>query len=104
MKIKFLPKSKLGEWSIGFVCGFFLILFIFFLIAKNAEIKGNSFFDTLSLAIPLLLAGISGVLALILGTLSIIKSKERSISVFLASLIGLFVLLFALGELFVDHK
>ena len=103
MKIKFLPKSKLGKWSVGFICAFFLILFVFFKIAKTAEIKGDSFFDTLSLAIPLMLVGISGVLALILGAISIIKSKERSITVFISCLVGLLVLLFALGEMFVSH-
>lgn len=103
MKIRFLPKSKLGVWSVGFACGFFIILFVFFQIAKTAEIKGDGFFDTLALAIPLLLAGISGVLALILGVISIIKSKERAIAVFISCIIGLLVLLFALGEMFVPH-
>ncbi|NNK81788.1 MAG: hypothetical protein HKO92_01570 [Flavobacteriaceae bacterium] len=103
MKIKFLPQTRFGKWSIAFICAFIIILWIFFLIAKTAEIKGDSFFDTLSLAIPLLLAGISGVMALIYGTISIIKSKERSVFVFLASLLGFLVLLFTLGELFVDH-
>jgi len=54
----------------------------------------RNFFDNLALTIPIMLAGISGVSAFVTGFISIIKSKERSILVFLTTTIGFLVLVF----------
>jgi uncharacterized membrane protein HdeD (DUF308 family) len=51
----------------------------------------------------MLLAGTSGVFAFLTGLISVIRNRERSILVFLAMLIGLFVLLFGLGEIIFPH-
>ncbi len=59
---------------------------------------GAAFFDNLILAIPILLAGISGVSAFLTGVIGIIKSKDRSVLVFIATIIGFFILFFVLGE------
>jgi hypothetical protein len=45
----------------------------------------------------------SGIAALIIGLIATIKNKERSILVFLAMLLGLFGLIFVLGELLFLH-
>jgi len=55
------------------------------------------------LTIPILLAGTSGVFAFLTGLIGVIRNRERSILVFLAMLIGLFVLLFCLGEVIFPH-
>jgi len=47
--------------------------------------------------------GISGIATLVTGLISTIKSKERSILVFLAVVVGLFVLIFLLGEFLYPH-
>ncbi|MFH0847030.1 MAG: hypothetical protein V1894_03085 [Chloroflexota bacterium] len=47
--------------------------------------------------------GISGIAALVTGLISLIKSKERSILVFLAVVVGLFTLIFFLGEFLYPH-
>jgi hypothetical protein len=52
---------------------------------------------------PLLLAAISGAAAFFTGIIAIIKSKERSIPVFLTTLMGLFILIFCLGEVISPH-
>ena len=57
----------------------------------------------LALAIPMLLAAVSGVSALVTGIIGIVKSRERSVLVFLATVIGLFVLIFSLGEILFPH-
>ncbi|MBI2670751.1 hypothetical protein HYX18_02130 [Candidatus Woesearchaeota archaeon] len=64
---------------------------------------GATLFDNLVLTIPIFLAGISGILAFFTGIISIVKSKERSVLVFLATAIGLFVLIFVLGEFLFPH-
>jgi hypothetical protein len=64
---------------------------------------GEKFFGNLALTIPILLAGISGVSAFVTGIISIIKSKERSVLVFLTTTIGFFVLVFWLGEFLFPH-
>jgi hypothetical protein len=55
------------------------------------------------LTIPILLAGTSGMLAFFTGLIGVIRKRERSILVFLAMLVGLFVLLFSIGELVFPH-
>jgi len=50
-----------------------------------------------------LLAGTSGVFAFLTGFIGVIRNIERSILVFLAMLIGLFVLFFCLGEVIFPH-
>ena len=48
-------------------------------------------------------AGICGIAAFFTGIISIIKSKERSVLVFLTTVIGFLVLIFVLGEILVPH-
>jgi len=103
MKISFLPKTSLGIWSVGLINSFFIILVIFFLLLKSGEEGGDGFFENLTLAIPLLLAGASGIASFFVGLVSIVKSKERATTVFLSILIGLFILIFTIAEVFVPH-
>jgi hypothetical protein len=60
---------------------------------------GDTFFSNPSLAIPILLAGISGIAAFITGLISIVRKKERSIAVYLAVAVGLIVLIVALAQI-----
>jgi hypothetical protein len=46
---------------------------------------------------------ISGIAAFVTGLISIIKSKERSILVFLVVVVGVLALLFLLGEVIFPH-
>jgi hypothetical protein len=64
---------------------------------------GDTFFSNPSLAIPILLAGISGIAAFVTGLTSIIREKERSISVYLAVAVGLIVLIVALAQVISPH-
>jgi len=50
-----------------------------------------------------MLAWLSGMSALVIGIIGIIKSRERSILVFMATAMGLFVLIFSLGEILFPH-
>jgi hypothetical protein len=105
MKIAFLPATQLGKWSLWSCLAFFILLAIFMLGAILGPNDQNyeAFFDAWWLAIPLLLAGACGTMALVTGLISIIRSRERALLVFASSFIGLNVTFFWLGEILVPH-
>ena len=103
MKTYFMPKTELGKWSARFLGGFFFFLLLMNLLVAFGQRGGDTFFDNLSLAITALLGAISGIGAFICGLYSIFKSQERSLLVFLASLIGFALLFFLIGEFTVPH-
>ncbi len=98
-----MPKTRLGLWSVESIIIFFFSLAVLLLFIAFGQRGGTTFFSNLALAIPGLLAGISGVFAFITGTIGIIKSKERSILTFIAVAVGFLVLIFCLGELLFPH-
>ena len=51
----------------------------------------------------MLLAGISGIAAFFTGIVGIIFKRDRSLMVIFATIIGLFVLFFAVAELVYPH-
>jgi hypothetical protein len=103
MKFPVLPKTALGKWSAGLVGGLVLFFVLLRILVVTGQRGGATFFSNLTLAVPGLLAGACGIAAFFTGLIGIIKSKERSALVFLAVLIGLFVLLFCLGEFLSPH-
>ena len=64
---------------------------------------GNAFFDNLTLAIPILLVGITSIASFFTGILGITKNKDYTILVFLSTIIGFLVLVFLIGEIFFEH-
>jgi hypothetical protein len=103
MKIDFLPKTRLGTWSVWLIVLFLLFFKIFQFFVISGQRGGETFFSNLTLAVPILLAGISGIASFFVGTAAIIKRKERSVFVFLSTVMGLFILLFCLGEVIFPH-
>jgi len=103
MKIRLKPKTKLGKISIMLVAAFFVLLGIFFMLVSMGERGGNTYFSNLKLTIPFTIAWLSAIGSFFSGIISIIKNKERSVFVFLSSLIGFLVLLFILAEFLFPH-
>jgi len=103
MKIHFLPKTNLGKWSIRLIIGFLILLGLFFMFIALGERGGDTFFSNLKLALSGLSAAICAIASFVTGLIGIIKSKERSVLVFLASLIGFLVLLWVLAEILFPH-
>jgi hypothetical protein len=103
MKIHFMPKTVLGKWSVGLIIVFIVLLALFELLVASGQRGGETFFSNLILTIPMLIAAISGISAFATGLIGVIMSRERSIAVYLATLIGLLVLLFVLGEIIFPH-
>ena len=103
MKVNFSPATPLGKWAGRFIIIFFVLLAIFYLLVASGQRGGETFFSNSLLAIPILVAGTAGAGAFFVGIFSILIQKERAVFVFVATTIGLFVLLFALGEILSPH-
>ena len=103
MRVHFKPKTTPGKWAVGLIIVFVVLLASFQLLVASGQRGGETFFSNLILTIPMLIAGISGVSAFATGLIGIIRSRERSIAVYLATLIGLLVLLFVVSEIIFPH-
>ena len=96
-------KTRFGKWSVGLIAIFFLSLVFFYIFIALGQRGGEGFFSNLWLAIPGLLAGISGIFAFFTGIISIFKDKERAVLVFLSTAIGFLILLWCLAEILFPH-
>jgi hypothetical protein len=103
MKISITPRTIPGKLSIGLIGGLCLFFALLVILVAAGQRGGDTFFSNPALAITGLLAGLSGIAAFFTGVIAIIKSRERSVFVFLAAFIGLDVLLFCLGEFLSPH-
>lgn len=82
---------------------FFLLFALVQLLVATGQRGGDTIFDNLLLAVPALMAGVVGLASFFTGIISIEKSKERSVVVFLASAIGFVIPVFLLGAIIVPH-
>jgi len=99
-----MPKTFLGKWSVGLIVAFFLLLATgMFVVSVLGQTGGETFFDNPVISIPMLGAGAGAIAAFFTGVSAIVRNKERSVFVFVSSLIGLLVLFFVLGEVFSPH-
>ena len=95
-----MPKTLLGKWSVGLIILFFLLFIVLQLLVASGQ-QGPGFNPWLASAV--IPAGIAGIAAFFTGIIAIIKAKERSPLVFLATFIGLVILWFIVGEIAVPH-
>lgn len=98
-----MPKTRTGKCSVGFIIAFFVLLALLQILVASGQRGGNTFFSNPLLAVTGITAGTSGVLSFFIGIFSIIKHKERSVWVYLTTLVGLFILIFVLGEILATH-
>jgi len=105
MKSSVLPTTTLGKWSIGLIISAF-VLFLVFMIEVAAGFRGGdtfSFTEDFWQGLPILLAGVCAIISMVTGIIGIVKSKERSVFVFLATAFGCFALIFVAGEFLSPH-
>lgn len=99
-----VSKTRLGKWSVRFVVTFILLLATgIFVASRQGPRADQTFLDNPVLFIPMLSAGVAGILAFFCGIISIIRYKERSLLVIIATVIGFLVLDFVLGEFLFLH-
>ena len=103
MRVHFKPTTDLGKWSAWLIVAFAILLGVFYILVASGQRGGDTFFSNPILTIPMLLAATSAIAAFIIGLISVVKRKERSVAVVLAIVFGLFVILFALGEVIFPH-
>ncbi len=105
MKGYSLPKTALGKWSVGLIVAspLFFLLTMLILIASGGGEDIETFFENLAIAIPMMLAGICGISAFFTGIISIVKSKERSTSVLVATILGFLILFLVSMEVLFPH-
>ncbi|MFH1236675.1 MAG: hypothetical protein V1685_07160 [Parcubacteria group bacterium] len=104
-KLSFLPKTKLGKWSLGLIIAMPILLMLGGLLAgsmyESVE-AGNGLVDDLTkrplLAVAALSGALAGVMAFLTGLIAIIKQKERVILVYLSTLLGALLVWFILGD------
>ena len=103
MRIHFKPTTTLGKRSAWLIFTFAVSLASFGILVASGKRGGDTFFSNPILTIPILIAATAGISAFITGLISIVRRKERSISVYLALIFGLITLVFVLGEIIFPH-
>jgi len=86
-----LPKTPLGTWSVGLAVAC-ILFFASRLVLIPVEPSEPGYNPVLDFAIIIVVAVIAGA-ALVMGLISMIKSKERSVVAFLSTAIGLWFLI-----------
>jgi hypothetical protein len=98
-----VPGTRAGAWALAAMAGVFVFYGLFHIPVALGQRGGDTFFSNLYLAVPVLLIGLSGVAAFLAGLYAVIRRRERAVFVFIATLVGLFVLVFIIGEIACPH-
>ena len=105
-----VPHTKLGKWSTGLIVAM-PILFVIGASLTNTLYQsvpaGGSIMQDIAarpaLALTMLTGMAAGILACIIGLVAILKEKERSFLVFIATAIGALLIIFLAGEFISPH-
>lgn len=106
MNVTLLPKTKFGKYSIVLTVIFFALVVSINIIATLQGLPNNSngtfvesFFDHIFLAIMTIGAFTATIISLIIGIITIIKNRERSVLVFICILIDILAVYFAIAAI-----
>ncbi len=110
MKVSLATKTKLGKLSVVFIIAM-PILYSIGMSFADSLYKSVPAGSTISkdivarpaLALTMLSGMLVGILAFVAGVLAIIKKKERSVLVYISTLIGTLHILFLSGEVLFPH-
>jgi uncharacterized membrane protein HdeD (DUF308 family) len=93
MKIQLYSKTREGKWT--------AILTLLFIALMVVKLSALSMMIRLPLPTPFL--AIIGVIGFLLGILSIVKNKDKSLMTMLSILIGLLIIFWAVAEIAFSH-
>jgi hypothetical protein len=93
MKMQLYSKTTAGKWA--------AILTLLFIVLMAIKLSALAMLIRLPLPTPIL--AIIGVIGFLLGIISIVKNKDRSILTLLAILIGLLIILWTAAEIIFPH-
>jgi len=107
MQIDFMPKTRLGKWSVGFgialvVLTALSVLFAFIIGGDPAVIAGNPLLSILANILSVMFT-LAGPLSFLAGIFAIAKYKDWPVFKSLAILYVLALLMFLLGEFLFPH-
>ena len=100
---RLLPVTSPGWWALGLLTTAVGLLLVGSALAASGQEGGEKFSDNLWLAVPMLGAGLSAVLAGGAAVFAVGFRRERSLPAFLALLVGLLVAWFLIGEIVTPH-
>lgn len=104
MRISLKPKTTMGKWSVRLIVASFLLFVAFnLLLVTTGQRAGETFSFFSVFTVPILLAWTSGVAAFVTGLIGVLRSKDWAILVDFAIALGLYVLVFGLGEILFPH-
>jgi len=97
MRISILPKTSLGKWSTGLIIAAMLMLVVFSIGSVNVN------WHEPWLVTPIILAAVFAISSMVVGVIGIVKSKERSILVFIAAALGVVALVIGVGQFLIPQ-
>ena len=105
-----IPKTILGKRSLGLIIAM-PVLFFFGSSFTNSLYKsvpaGSTILEDIvkrpALALTMLAGMVAGISAFIVGLIAIIRKKERAFLVYIATSIGMLLILFLIGEVLFPH-
>ncbi|MFC1687374.1 hypothetical protein ACFL0L_02250 [Patescibacteria group bacterium] len=98
-----MPRTTMGKWSVGLIGAFIFFMVVFFVLVESGERGGDTFFSNLALTIPILIAGACGVAGFVVGLIAMIRKRERSWLVYIATAIGAFIAFWISAEILFPH-
>jgi hypothetical protein len=110
MKLDILPKTKLGKWAAGLAAAWPVFTIVGLVVVNTlypGVEAGNGLIDDLRvrplLAITMLLGIAFGAASFPASLVAIFRKGERSLFSILAALLGSFLIILLIGEIFIEH-
>jgi hypothetical protein len=103
MQVHFKPVTTWGKRSAWLIFTSAVSLGSFGILVASGQRDSATFFSNKILTVPALTATTARIAAFITGLISIVRSRERSVSVYLAVGFGFITLVFVLGEIIFPH-
>lgn len=98
-----MPRTRFGKATLVLLAAAVALFLFQLLLVAAGQRGGDTFSSNLLISIPALLAGACAIAMLVTGLIGIIAARERSVWVVVATVIGLIVAVFVLGEALGPH-